>query len=76
MSNEHHPHPEHPPKEVTIKLGDFSKEIPTGTYTGAQIKAMANVPATDVLEYQQGKKLIPLGDNLSLIHISEPTRPY
>ena len=40
------------------------------------IKAMTSIPGNDAAKFNTLAKVIGMGRNLSLIHISEPTRPY
>ena len=61
---------------ATIDIGNASSEI--GGADGLNFDGTSDALTLDGLTYTfpLGGTTVMVGDNLSLIHISEPTRPY
>ena len=61
----------------TLRAGDrvFGFEINAASFTGSSF-AMTQLSVSDVQEQRHFQRTQVYGPALSLIHISEPTRPY
>ena len=61
---------------LQMKEAGLGQSSPTDLVTDEDKKLSFKIIRTDSLNFKFGGSATPVPDSLSLIHISEPTRPY